>query len=346
MYREMQGNLRWFGSEEEERLLESSRLASPYRRKRSVENILDTSTSSYESNISDESIMASDGKENDLTLKDVLQAIEKIGRDVANVGRTVDELKGQIHLLHLEKDSMKKEIEELRAENEYLHNKVGEIESKVNIALEQSHQNAQYSRRNNLRFFGIKEQKEENVTALITDVVVNKLKIKDFRPEEIDIAHRVGPYDNSTKDPKPRGIIVRFVRRTMRNRIVKCRKMLAGSRMAITDDLTKKNIQLLAAVKKHPIVEDAWAQDGRIMVCIKSSGKIAAVSSVSEVDRNAVAWQNWKKKQQVRQIEQPGNEEAAVTNLQGQTTTSIQQKKSTEETMETQENQQGQEGQS
>ena len=295
----MQRDLRWFSTEEEEKRLLRTRSASPYRQKRSVQAILDSSSDT------EYPIMTETDGVSDSNYRQLLAAIQKVGKDVENIGSRMDEIKGEIHLLHLEKDTMKREIDELRHENEYLHNKIAQIERKADQALEQSHQNAQYSRRNNLRFFGVKEERVEDVTAVLTDIVKNKLKIDDFTPSDIDIAHRLGNTDPKEKDPKPRCIIARFVRRTMRDKIIKSRKRLAGSRMAITDDLTKRNMQLLAAVKKHEAVEDAWPQDGRIMVCIKKSKKIASVSSMIDLNNNVEAWLQWKKKVQQKVEGQP-----------------------------------------
>ena len=215
-------------------------------------------------------------------------------------------------MLHVEKDNMKKEIDELRDENDYLHGKIRELETKTNLALSLANHNSQYSRRNNLRFFGIQEKDNENFIELICNLVKTKLNIPNFTADEIDTAHRVGEFDKSS-DPKPRGIIVRFVRRTMRDRIVKNRRALAGSRMAITDDLTKANMQLLAAVKKHDSVENAWAQDCKIMVLMKTSSKIASVTSMAHLNENVEKWVNWKKKTTPRPTQehpkspQPGN---------------------------------------
>ena len=61
-------------------------------------------------------------------------------------------------------------------------------------------------------------------------------------------------------------------------------------------NLTKQNTQLLKAVAAHDKVEKAWPQDGRVMVCITNSKKIASVSSMADLNANADKWSRWKKK--------------------------------------------------
>ena len=143
--------------------------------------------------------------------------------------------------------------------------------------------------------YGVKEVKGENVIASVTNIINTKLGLKDFKAHEIDVAHRLGPYDNSPEDPKPRAIIIRFVRRVVRDHVIKNRKKLAGTRMSIQDDLTKQNLQLLNRVKQHPIVSSAWAQDGRIMIAVKDSGKITQVNSMAHLEENRLTWINWVK---------------------------------------------------
>ena len=284
----MLNGARWFSTELEEQTLLDQRTKSSHRQKRLV-HCLDSSSSDNEI-MGDESETSQQG-----SMNLVLAELRKINENLTVMNDSINEVKGEIHSLKDENDRRKNEIEELRNENEYLHTKITQLENRVSIALEQSSHNAQYSRRNNIRMYGIKEAKGENVIASVTSIIINNLGLKDFRPQEIDVAHRLGPYDNSPVDPKPRAIIVRFVRRVVRDQVIKNRKKLAGSRMSIQDDLTKQNMQLLNKVKQHSIVNSAWAQDGRIMISVKDSGKITQVNSLSHLEENRIAWINWVK---------------------------------------------------
>ena len=76
----------------------------------------------------------------------------------------------------------------------------------------------QYVSRRNLRIFGIEEKgNEENCKAHIVDLCKTKLKI-NITENGIDAAHKVG----GRHENRPRGNIVRFYRRTIRNRSNPC----------------------------------------------------------------------------------------------------------------------------
>ena len=285
---------RWFRSEEEEnRLLQVQ--SSQYRQKRSVGELdLDTSSSLDDSSTLDNT-MSGNEEERELSPREVMNFLRRIDGNIEKLTTTVDEVRGEIHTVRVENDKLKQVVDELKSENEFLHTKVNELEYKIDLALKQSHHNHQYSRRNNLRFFGVKELEGENFFNTITDIVQNKLHIKDFSTNEIDAAHRLGVKDSNQRDPKPRAIIVRCVRRTMRDRIIKSRKTLAKSRMSITEDLTKENMQLMNAAKKHEAVESAWSSEGRVMVCMKESKKITSIKSMQHLNQNAQVWIRWVK---------------------------------------------------
>ena len=301
----MQRQFRWFDTEDSEiRLLESATPASesPYRQKRSV-TVLESSPSSSVSSVESDqdsktkTITMADGvniNDENISLKEIVTYLQKIDRNVEKLTTSVAEVKGEIHDIRVENDKLKQNVEELKSENEYLHDKIHQLEFQVNLIAKQCHHNAQYSRRNNLRFFGIREVDGENVFDRIVDIVKSKLYINDFSHSEIDAAHRVGfPDKANPDDPKPRAIIVRFVRRTMRDRVIRSRKALAKSRMSITEDHTKQNLQLLNDAKKHVAVESAWSSEGRIMICIKESHKIVSIKSMSHLMEKVDEWKRW-----------------------------------------------------
>ena len=283
----MSNTFRWFSSEEDETRLLSSRSQSPFRGKRSVET-LDNSSDNESGEMSETSEPVNNGQ----MLKDILAGVQKNDKTLESVKHALDEIRGEVHTLHVQNRKLKQEVEELKAENTFLHDKIAEVEHKVNLSLDIANKNAQYSRRNNVRIFGVKENKDENVIDLVTDIVVNRLKIQNFNPDlDIEAAHRVGKVDKGP-DPKPRGIIVRM-RRSVRDKVMKEKSRLIGSRMAITEDLTKQNMSLYNTIRKHQIVDKAWTKDGKTTILVKESGKITQVNSMSELHKNAEQWRKW-----------------------------------------------------
>lgn len=76
-----------------------------------------------------------------------------------------------------------------------------------NINIRRDHDRLeQYTRRSNIRLFGLEEKAGEDVNKLVTNVVKEKLRL-DLPDDAIECAHRVGKQGNN-----PRAIIVKFAR--------------------------------------------------------------------------------------------------------------------------------------
>ena len=82
----------------------------------------------------------------------------------------------------------------------------------------------QYTRKNSIRIHGLKEavSGHENTYDLVCDYINSNLKLDT----DIEVAHRVGP---KIRGPKPRSIIVKFLRRSDKLAVMLNRKMLKGS---------------------------------------------------------------------------------------------------------------------
>ena len=95
-----------------------------------------------------------------------------------------------------------------------------------------------YSRRWNIIFYKIPEQREENCTALVKQVIVNELKMA---PSEVPSfvfcgVHRLGKRSRG----RPRPIIARFTCRSDRDKVWKLRRNLKGSQVNMGEDLPKR----------------------------------------------------------------------------------------------------------
>lgn len=125
----------------------------------------------------------------------------------------------------------------------------------------------QYTRRNNLRFYGIPEKESENTDDTIRKIVGEKLGVK-IDSEDICRSHRLGPKkkNSTTRDDqlRPRPIIVKFVRYNTRRLIFANKRKLKGTKITIREDLTnKKRLALQSAIKKYGN-RNVWTMDGRI----------------------------------------------------------------------------------
>ena len=91
----------------------------------------------------------------------------------------------------------------------------------------------------------------------------SKLDIK-LRERDIDVAHRLGKFIK--KEQKSRAIIVKFMRRDDRMKVIKnCRK-LKGSSIVVIDDICRHLQLLYNRVSSDPNVKKAWTWHSHVYV--------------------------------------------------------------------------------
>ena len=91
-----------------------------------------------------------------------------------------------------------------------------------------------YSRRDNLLFFGFEEQKNEDCTEKVKHLICNKILAHDRHAKDIDFVrvHRLGRYKAGSKRP----IIARFKDYGCKTAVLKSRRNLAGMKLLVTED--------------------------------------------------------------------------------------------------------------
>ena len=133
----------------------------------------------------------------------------------------------------------------------------------------------QYSRRNNLRIFGIPEGNEarENTDTLV--FYLCKSLGADVALGEIDRSHRTGKPEGR----KTRPIIVKFTSYRARQKLYSLRRNLKSNdeydRVFINEDLTQRRSQLLFIARglaKSKIIENACSADGNILIRVTENG--------------------------------------------------------------------------
>src|SRR5690606_4891150 len=107
----------------------------------------------------------------------------------------------------------------------------------------------QYGRRNNMRSYGLPEEEQENTSALVAANLTRTLGVH-VNEEDIDVSHRLGRPQRQNQN-RPRSIIVRFVRRELRSKLLSRRKHLKGSGVSLAPDLTPTRMKLLNYAKDH-----------------------------------------------------------------------------------------------
>lgn len=167
----------------------------------------------------------------------------------------------------LEKINMKFEQMEINL-NLYVK-EVTETKNKIEVLEKKLDETEQYSRLNNLRVYGVEELEEENVEEVLIKLFKNKMKIT-ISKDDIEKAHRLGPYNENTQRP----IFVKFLSFKVRTAIYNEKKILKKTGFVIREDLTKYRLNLLKeAIKKYGKT-NVWTASGKIFASNNNQKRI------------------------------------------------------------------------
>lgn len=118
-----------------------------------------------------------------------------------------------------------------------------------------------YQRRNSIRIFGVPEENEENTTSKALDLFRNKLDLDLWSERDVDRSHRVGISSNG----RPRAILLKFLRHTDKEAVIRARRKLKGTGIVIREDLTKTRMDWIRALRNHLDSRSIWSNDGTIV---------------------------------------------------------------------------------
>ena len=156
---------------------------------------------------------------------------------------------------------LEKRVAHLERENASLHDE--------NDAQEQ------YSRRNCLLLHGVPETQVDTDNAVLS--VTNEKLGLNLTRECIDRSHRLG-HSSSASNGKPRPIIVKLTSYDTRRKIFGAKRQLKGTRLVITENLTKRRSELLQKARLVDGVVATWTIDGRIVCLVGNGRKVTVVT--------------------------------------------------------------------
>ena len=151
----------------------------------------------------------------------------------------------------------------------------------------------QYGRRANLRISGISESWEENTTEAIMDIANNVLKLDPpLQEADIDVSHRLSkPKSAAPEDPRP--VIVRFMTRKDRCRMISRRSVLkahhegGGPKLYVNEDLTAYRAGLFSTARrmqKAKHFSQVWTYNGSIKVK-STQGVVHSIASYDDLGK-------------------------------------------------------------
>lgn len=199
-----------------------------------------------------------------------------LGVSIESTHSKIDDIMKLFQAQRVDIDCCLDNISTLRSENISLKKEIHEVHTELSNL-------QQYTRNNSVDIQGVPELRGEN----IVDVVhrVSRAVRFDLKEDMIDVVHRLA---GGKGDSRPRGIILKFVRRTDRDellRLAKVKRGFSASELGTTSDnkvfinpsLSKNNRQLLFLARtsvREGAVKYAWFNNGKVWIR-KSDGQPA-----------------------------------------------------------------------
>lgn len=207
---------------------------------------------------------------------------DELGKSVNNCHENIEELK-----IHITKQTetinrYEKKIDELLSENAMLKRRVREME----VGLDE---NDQYSRINCIEINGVPDKPNEDILSEVKKVG-NALGV-NINDEMVDACHRLGIKRNGAA----RAIIVKFTRRTVKEEILKQRRIHRNLNthnigetsspaevIYINESLTKVRRELhkdVRMLKKKKGLSFVWVRNGKILIRPSEGDKVIVVTT-------------------------------------------------------------------
>lgn len=191
---------------------------------------------------------------------------ESIHFDASQLNDRVEGTEKKINDLVNANDST---ISQLKQKLTDIDKKIVEFEEKNSHQLEEMDNLEQYTRRTNIRIYGISEDTDESTDEIAIKFFKDELGVA-VTQNDISRSHRVGK-KYLAADKKPRPIIVRFVKHNTKVAVLICRRVLKDNKRPynIQEDLTFSRRKILAYLSKdivEGIISKVWTIDGTIFL--------------------------------------------------------------------------------
>ncbi|KAK6169558.1 hypothetical protein SNE40_020591 [Patella caerulea] len=192
--------------------------------------------------------------------KELKTEIKKLVNDATDdIREQYDAVLGQNEQLHAEKREMQTKIDDLINNAQIGHRK-------ANDAIRMANYNEQYSRKMNIRIFGLPNQQSRELQTTFIETI-KKLTEIDVANEEIIAIHSLP----KRSPDKPNPVIVKIRNTESKSNIMKHRKLLLEKQLKLADDITKNNLGQMNRARENSHVDKVWYFNGAVYA--KAAGK-------------------------------------------------------------------------
>lgn len=198
-------------------------------------------------------------------MREFRQESKDMGKSIDSTHEKIDEIKVLITAQREDIDKCLNAIDDLKVKNVNLQRELENVKQELCDV-------QQYSRRNTVDIQGVPENKPEDVFGVVRKVA-SVLRF-DLKPEMVDAVHRLAGGDTS----RPRGIILKFVRRGDCDellRLAKVKRGFSASELGVTsENKIYVNPSLSKGYRELLYFAKCAARDGRVKFAWYSNGKV------------------------------------------------------------------------
>ena len=240
--------------------------------KRTISDVSDLSNTSLdESHIMKklEDIERNMAKKTDLekseeTMTKYLKDMEQRYKDEMSV------LNSRVEGLVAANSALKNDIKTKDAQINELKSKVTDLEILAKNAQSKANYNEQYSRKNNIKIHGVKEEPHENTQEVTTNLLRDVAGVT-VSEDDIIAVHRIPGKKDST-----RPILLKVKNSSVKTKVMQNRpKVKSTGKYKLSDDVTALNSSLITRLLAHPKIEQAWFFNGSVYGLVKTSQAVS-----------------------------------------------------------------------
>ncbi|KAK6186728.1 hypothetical protein SNE40_006008 [Patella caerulea] len=197
--------------------------------------------------------------------------LDKIRKEMKNEVKHV--VMGATSELNEKYENATLKIEQLTAEKSALQKQVEDLDTdlnkenkRINESINMANYNEQYSRKMNIRVFGLPTQESQDLKETFIEHIKRIANVGIAR-EEIIALHKL-----PTKYPdRPTPVLVKMINTETKSKIMKCKTTFLLNNIKLADDITKRNLSLMNRAYNHQRVDQVWFFNG--CVYAKSTGR-------------------------------------------------------------------------
>ncbi|KAK3746492.1 hypothetical protein QZH41_000814 [Actinostola sp. cb2023] len=188
-----------------------------------------------------------------------IEEVDKINKKLVVLQKENTDLKDSLNFAYEEINDLKKKTQTQASLLEQVHESTKNLDKCVNEEKQRAIRLESHSRRNNLNFFNIPENREENFSkteAILREFLECELQISKNEVQEISIerAHRIGKR-NPYPSHKPRPIIAKFSFFKDQQYVLSKSRSLAGTNYGISEDYPKEIVEIRKSL--IPLMKEA-----------------------------------------------------------------------------------------